>query len=119
MIRRTYDVARLGENLRVERGVFQPDDGGNLQQLGQRMRRVVDAAEEGTKLEDDEWQAGGVGNSLVVAAHDGRVERIVEERRRREDEQRVGTRVTCGLSISRRLRGARSTDSGHNKATAG
>src|SRR3954465_11108209 len=103
MIRSTDDVTCLSENLSIERGVFQPNDGGELQQFGERTRWVVDAAEEGTKLKDDEWKARGIGNSLVVTAHDGRVERIVEERRRRKDEQRVGARVTRGLSISRRL----------------
>ena len=39
MIRRTDDVTRLDEDLSVERGVFEPDDGGDLQHLGEGVRR--------------------------------------------------------------------------------
>ena len=79
----------------------------------------IDAAEDWPKLEDDERQTGSLGNGLVVVAHDGRVEGIVEKCWRGEHEQRVGARVTRGPSVSRRLRGAWPTDPGHDQAAAG
>ena len=93
------DVARRDEARRVE-GILQPHDLGQGQHLAQRLGGVVAAAEERGQLEDQDRQARGLGDRLVIFIGNPRIERIVEEGRRREDRaarRRPASRADPGI----------------------